>query len=136
TLTVGNQKNPATGTYRLQLYNVPPPNQFSIKIGDRIRPGIPGAGAGAIESPGAEDIYQFSATPGQKVFFRLLEHAKGTDYINWRLVDDNGMELFNACLGCSEPAVQTLTRGGIYTLTVGNLRNPATGDYAFELGSR
>ncbi|HET9917917.1 MAG TPA: hypothetical protein VFQ89_12470, partial [Candidatus Binatia bacterium] len=136
TLTVGNQKNPATGTYRLQLYNVPPPNQFSIKIGDRIRPGIPGAGAGAIESPGAEDIYQFSATPGQKVFFRLLEHAKGTDYINWRLVDDNGMELFNACLGCSEPAVQTLTRGGIYTLTVGNLRNPATGDYAFELGAR
>jgi TIR domain len=136
TLTVGNPNNPATGTYRLQLYNVPAPNQFRIKIGDKITPGTPGAGAGVIESPGAEDIYQFSATPGQKVFFRLLEHAKGTDYINWRLVDDNGMELFNACLGCSEPAVQTLTRGGIYTLTVGNQRNPATGDYAFELGSR
>jgi len=65
-----------------------------------------------------------------------VEHAKGTDYINWRLVDDNGMELFNTCLGCSEPGVQTLTKGGSYTLTVGNLRHPATGDYAFEIGSR
>jgi len=136
TLTVGNKKNPATGTYRLQLYNVPAPNQFSIKIGDKIKPGLPGAGAGVIESPGAEDFYLFSASPGQKVYFRLLEHGKGTDYINWRLVDDNGMELFNACLGCSAPEAQTLTKGGRYTLTVSNLRNPGTGEYAFELGFR
>jgi hypothetical protein len=135
-LTVGNQKNPATGTYRLQLYNVPAPHQFAIKIGDKIKPGIPGAGAGVIESPGAEDVYVFTAAPGQKVFLRLLEHSKGTDYINWRLADDNGMELFNSCLGCSEPGVQTLTKGGTYTLTVGNPRNPATGDYAFEIGTR
>ena len=46
------------------------------------------------------------------------------------------MELFNQCLGCSEPGVQTLTKGGTYILTVGNLRNPATGDYAFELATR
>jgi len=134
TLTVGNHKNPSTGTYRLQLYNVPPPDQFAIKIGDKIKPGI--AGAGVIETPGAEDVYRFTAAPGQKVSFRVVEHAKGTDYINWRLVDDNGMELFNTCLGCSEPGVQTLTKGGSYTLTVGNLRHPATGDYAFEIGSR
>jgi hypothetical protein len=68
-LTVGNQKNPATGTYRLQLYNLPAPHQFAIKIGDKIKPGIPGAGAGVIESPGAEDVYVFTAAPGQKVFF-------------------------------------------------------------------
>jgi len=136
TLTVGQQKNPTTGTYRVQLYNVPAPHQFTIKIGDRIKPGIPGAGAGVIETPGAEDVYTFSAAPGQKVFFRLMDRAKGIDDLNWRLVDDNGMELFNSCLGCSEPGVQTLTKGGSYTLTVGNQRNPATGDYAFELGAR
>lgn len=133
TLTVGNQKDPSTGTYRLQLYNVPPPDRFSIKIGDKIRPGIPGAGAGVIEAPGVEDVYTFNATPGQKVYFRLLEHGKGTEYINWRLVDDNGVELFNSCFGCTEPGAQTLTQGGIYTLTLGNPRNPATGNYAFEL---
>jgi len=136
TLTVGNQKDPSTGTYRLQLSNIPPPDRFSIKIGDRIKPGVPGAGAGRIEIPGAEDVYQFSAAPGQKVYFHLSERGKGMEYLQWRLVDDNGMELFNTCLACSEPGVQTLTKGGTYSLTVGNLRNPTTGDYAFELGSR
>ena len=136
TLTVGNQKDPSTGTYRLQLYNIPLPDRLPIKIGDKIKPGMPSAGAGRIEAPGAEDIYTFSAAPGQKVYIHLLDRAKGMEYINWRLVDDNGMEVFNACLACSEPGVQTLTKGGTYTLTVGNPRNPATGDYAFEIGSR
>ena len=135
-LAVGHESNPATGTYRLQLYNVPLSKQFSIKIGDRIRPGIPSAGAGTIESPGSEDVYVFSATPGQKVSFRITEHSKGMDYINWRLVDDNGMELFNSCLACGERGVQTLSKGGTYTLTIGNTRNPATGEYGFEIGAR
>lgn len=136
TLTVGNQKDPSSGTYRLQTYNIPPPERFSIKIGDKIKPGIPGAGAGRIEVPGAEDVYTFSATAEQKVAFHVSERGKGMDYVKWRLVDDNDMELFDACLACGEPAVQTLTKGGTYTLTVGNRRNPATGDYAFELNSR
>ncbi len=136
TLTVGNKTDASTGTYRLQLFNVPPPNQFSIKIGDKIRPGVPGAGAGMIETPGVEDIYTFSATPGQKVYFHLFEHEKGMNYIKWRLVDENSAEIFNTCLGCSEPGVQTLTRGGKHMLIVGNRTNPATGTYAFETGSR
>ena len=135
-LAVGHESNPATGTYRLQLYDVPLSKQFSIKIGDRIGPGIPAAGAGTIESPGSEDVYVFSAAPGQKVSFRMTERGKGMDYINWRLVDDNGMELFNGCLACAEPGVQTLSKGGTYTLTIGNTRHPATGEYAFEIGAR
>ena len=134
-LVIGHESNPATGTYRLQLYDVPLAKQFSINIGDRIRPGIPAAGAGIIESPGTEDVYVFSATPGQKASFRITERSKGMDYINWRLVDDNGMELFNSCLACGERGVQTLSKGGTYTLTIGNTRNPATGDYGFEIGA-
>ena len=136
TLTVGNRTDPSTGTYRLQLFNVPPPNQFAIKIGDKIRPGIPGAGAAMIESPGAENIYVLSAAPGQKVYFRLLEHDNGMNYIKWRLIDENSAEVFNTCLGCSDPGVQTLAKGGRYTLIVGNRTDPATGNYAFETGSR
>ena len=136
TLTVGHQNNPATGTYRVQLYDVPKAKQFSINIGDKIRPGIPAAGAGTIESPGSEDVYLFSATPGQTASFRITERSKGMDYINWRLVDDNGMELFNSCLGCGERGVQTLSKGGTYSLTIGNTRNPATGEYGFEIGAR
>jgi hypothetical protein len=134
-LVIGHESNPATGTYRLQLYDVPLAKQFSINIGDRIRPGIPAAGAGIIESPGTEDVYVFSATPGQKASFRITERSKGMDYINWRLVDDNGMKLFNSCLACGERGVQTLSKGGTYTLTIGNTRNPATGDYGFEIGA-
>jgi eukaryotic-like serine/threonine-protein kinase len=134
-LAVGHESNPATGTYRLQLYDVPLSKQFSIKIGDRIRPGIPAAGAGIIESPGTEDVYVFSAPPGQRVFFRITERGKGMDYINWRLSDDNGMELFNSCLACGERGLQTLSKGGTYTLTIGNSRLPATGDYGFEIGA-
>jgi len=135
-LTVGNPTVPATGTYRLRLFNVPPSNRFAIGLGDKIGSGAPGTGAGLIESPGAEDAYDFSASPGQQVYFRLLERDKGMDYIRWRLVDDNGMELFNTCLGCSAPGVQQLTKGGKYTIVVGNPTDPSTGRYSFELGTR
>jgi hypothetical protein len=118
-----NQKDPSTGTYRLQLYNIPLPDRLPIKIGDKIKPGMPAAGAGRIEAPGAEDIYTFQRRARSESYIHLLDRAKGMEYINWRLVDDNGMEVFNACLACSEPGVQTLTKGGTYTLTVGNPRN-------------
>ena len=133
-LTVGSHTVPATGTYRLRLSSVPPPDEFSINVGDKIRPGVPGAAAGSIETSGAEDVYSFTASPGQQVYFRLLNHDKGMDYNKWRLLDDNGMELFNACLGCSPPGVQRLTRGGKYTLIVGNRTEPSTGSYAIETG--
>jgi hypothetical protein len=136
TLTLGNRTDPGTGTYRLRLTNVPPANRFTIRIGDSIKPGVPGAGAGVIESPGAEDIYVFTATPGQKVYFHLLERSNGMDYNKWRLVDENGMEVFNTCLGCSEPGVQTLIKGGTYTLTFGTGTNPSTGSYRFDIGAR
>jgi hypothetical protein len=136
TVSVTNKTNPATGTYRLQLFNVPPPAQFSIRIGDRIRPGQPGPGAGMIESPGSEDVYVFNASPGQKVYFHVLEHGTGMDQMRWRLTDDNGMELFNTCLACSDPGAQALVKGGAYSLTVGHPTNAATGTYAFEIGAK
>jgi hypothetical protein len=136
TLIAGNKTNPATGTYRLQMLNVPPADQFSVNIGDSIRQGVPGMGAGTIETPGAEDIYSFNASPGQKVYFRSKEHSRGLEQIRWRLADDNGMEIFSTCLGCGDPGLQTLSRGGTYILTVGNPTNPATGNYSIDLGRR
>jgi len=136
TLTVGSKANPATGTYAIRLFDVPPAEQFSIKIGDRIRAGVPGAGAGIIETPGAEDIYSFVAVPGQKAFFRMVERSTGMDLNQWKLVDDNGMEIFSTCMGCSEPGLQTLIKGGEYKLIVGSMTNPSTGSYAVETGQR
>ena len=63
----------ATGTYRVTLWPVPAPQQFSLAIGDTIAPGRPGPGAGNIEKPAAQDIYTFTASAGQQVLFDARE---------------------------------------------------------------
>jgi len=131
-LTVGSENDPATGTYRLQLYDVPPPQQFAVKIGDAVKENQPAPGAGAIESPGVSDVYMFKAAAGQRVYFRIASHSD-IPYMKWRLVDDNDMQIFDACFGCTEPGAITLSRGGDYTLTVGHPTNPSTGTYRLQL---
>jgi hypothetical protein len=123
---------PATGAYHLQLFNVPAADQFAIRIGDTIRENSPGRGAGSIESPGAKDVYTFTAAAGQKVYFRKLEHSAGMEQINWKLTDADGTEVFDSRL-YTEPGVQTLRKGGTYTLTVGSDGVPATGTYRLQL---
>ena len=132
-LTVGNPKDPATGAYKLRLTNVPASDRFDIRPPSRISDGVPARGAGMIETPGASDVYVFSAAAGQRVYFRVLEFGKGMTYINWQLTGPDEQEVFDQCLGCGDPGVQTLTRGGSYVLTVGNPKDPATGAYRLEL---
>jgi eukaryotic-like serine/threonine-protein kinase len=130
TLTVGNSTNVGTGSYRLRLTRVPDPQRFAVKLPARIASGVPSAGAGTIEVPGAEDVYVFDAEPGQKVRFRSLDRDRAVDGIRWRLVDHNGNEVFNSCLGCTDPAEQRLTAGGSYELIVGHTGSAATGAYS------
>ena len=66
------------------------------------------------------------------MFFQLKAH-EGLTYVNWRLEDQDGTLLFDQCLGCGEVGLQTLKRGGTYTLTVGGDQAPEIGSYAFEL---
>jgi hypothetical protein len=132
-LKVGSPNDPSTGLYRFKLFNVPPPHEFSIKVGDMIKENVPGPGAGNVESPGAEDIYKFTAAAGQRVYFQLLEYEKGMDYIKWKLSDQDGVEIFNTCLGCSSPGAQILRKGGAYTLRVGSETDPSTGVYRLQI---
>ena len=132
-LVVGNEKDPSTGSYKLRVTGVAPASRFAVKLPVTISDGVPGAGAGVIEAPGASDVYTFAASPKQRVYFRRIEIGKDMEYINWRLTDEAGTEVFNTCLGCSDPGVQTLTLGGTYTLTVGNEKNAATGAYKLGL---
>ena len=132
TLIVGEGGNNQTGSYQFQLWNVPPPNEFAINIGDVVSDGNPAAGAGNIESPGVKDIYTFNASAGQQVFFDQQGHS-GISQINWQVVDQDGTVIFDTCLGCGDPGVRTLTRGGTYTLTVGDNRDDGFGTYQFQL---
>ncbi len=70
TIYVGNQSGAGTGTYQFRIWDVPPPDEFTMDIGDRIARDIPGPGAGFIEKPGSHDIYTFTAEAGQEVTFR------------------------------------------------------------------
>ena len=99
---------------RFQLYDVPRPDQFAIELGTRIRDGQPGPGAGYIETPGAKDVY----------------------YLGWRLVDEDGTEIFKQGLYTGHPGVHTLLRGGTYTLTVGSDVDPAIGTYDVQIDAQ
>jgi len=129
---VGNQSGAGTGTYEFRVWDVPPPDEFDVNIGDRVAEDIPGSGSGLLETPGAHDIYYFTATAGQTVTFTVIQQLPNWDSIEWVLVDEQGNEVFNTCLSCGDPGSLTLELGGEYTLIVGSETNPATGTY--ELG--
>lgn len=134
-LAVGNPKDPATGPYKLRLTNVPAADRFDISPTSRIAAGVPGHGAGMIETPGASDVYVFRAGAGQRVYFRMREHGSNMSQIKWRLTDQDDQEVFSTCLGCGDPGMQTLARGGTYTLAVGSMNVPATGAYKLDLSA-
>lgn len=135
TLTIGNDdlSNAATGTYRIKLWDLPPPDQFTINIGDKIAKDMPDKGAGFIEVPGANDIYTFTADPGQMVYFQIVKPPQTSNTIYWRLTDQAEQKVFDSCLQCGDPGVITLEQGGTYTLLVGNQNEPATGTYSFRV---
>jgi hypothetical protein len=136
TLRVGESGDSGTGTYGFTLWNVPPPQRFTIAIGDTITNGVPGPGAGNIESPGVKDIYTFNAAAGQQVFFDLFGVASTAVYINWKLTAPDGAVVFDRifnCCGGVDAGVQTLALSGVYTLTVGDDSDADIGVYGFKL---
>jgi serine/threonine protein kinase len=133
TLVVGNDSGPATGSYGFKIWDVPPPDQFTINIGDTVSQDNPGPGAGNIESPGVKDEYTFTATAGQEVYFQVVQPPQSNELLAWQVVDDTGNQIFSTCLQCSDPGAKMLDRGGTYTIIVGNESGAAVGSYEFRL---
>jgi hypothetical protein len=128
---VGGDNELSTGTYDLVIAPVRT-DQFTVAVGDPIGDGFPGPGAGNIETPGARDVYTFTASPGQQVVFEATEY-RGLELVDWRLVDETGAEVFATCLGCTAPGAISLERGGAYTLTVGGGTDIGTGPYQLSI---
>jgi len=131
TITVGNQNSHGVGTYAFKVWQVAPPNEFEINIGDTIARDKPGSGAGYIETPGAQDNYIFTGTAGQTVTLTLADMSLPELY--WRLVDEAGNEYFNTCIQCGNPEPVTLPQDGTYTIIVGSPTNSGTGVYGFKI---
>jgi predicted secreted protein len=130
TMRIGNYQSDNTGTYQFQLLNVPPPQEFSIAIGDIVSDGDPAPGAGNIEKPGALDAYTFDASAGQLVYFDL--QAGFNQNWRWQLADSTGNVIFNQSL-FADPGAYTLELGGAYTMIIGNLNSDDSGTYQFQL---
>jgi hypothetical protein len=105
------------GTYSFKLWNVPAAQSFAYTIGNTISNGVPGAGAGNIETPGVEDRYTFTATAGQRIYFDFISSSASSFNYSWKIIDSFSNTVVEyGYLGDIEPFV--LTAGGNYTLIV------------------
>ncbi|MBK9139925.1 MAG: hypothetical protein IPM17_14350 [Verrucomicrobia bacterium] len=102
---------------------------FNIAIGDTVSDGVPAAGAGNIEQPGAEDIYLFDATAGQKVY---LQRLAGNWPLDCDLYDPDGGWLGWQKLGFDLGRFD-LTKTGTYRIVVSAWDGWSTGTYGFKL---
>ena len=118
------------GTYGFKLWDTPRPESFEIAVGQQVTTGVPSAGAGRIESPGAEDIYTFANSPGQTIYFDSFGRTGGT--IFWQIFDSSGEQLFNRDFAAGDAGKFTFLNAGANRIRVSGLAD-AVGTYGFVL---
>ena len=121
--------NMTTGTYSFTVLEVPPPDEFTIGLEELVADGIPGAGAGNLETAGSLDRYTLTLTAGTTIFAQELS---GGCNIDWSMFDPNGVPLFETNAICiTNPGTIELTESGDYTVEVCSGNSGATGTYSF-----
>jgi len=110
---------------------------FNLTLDAVVSPGVPGPGAGNIDSPNATDVYTFNGTNGQVLFLEELSVAPAFGgWLYWELKSPTATVLSGYLQGQHEGRA-ALTVTGTHTLTVRVLA-PApsrVGDYSFRVRS-
>src|SRR5690606_5214967 len=88
----------SVGPYQFQLWDGPPPDEFTLSVGDVISPTQPGGGSGSIETPGVVDIYTFELAAPQTVYFQELAGS-----VDWTLTGPGGTEIFGRSVSDEGP---------------------------------
>ena len=124
-----------TGKYSFRITNVPAPETFEYTIGNTVSNGVPAAGAGNIELPGAEDDYTFSGTAGQKIFYQAFSVSGGNCSFHRTFVTPGGTNLTGGDgFVCTSVGALTLPATGTYTLRIyGGTNSDQTGTYSFKI---
>jgi hypothetical protein len=124
-LTVSSNDH-GTGTYQLSLSEVPDLEQFTVGMSEGVYPDSPAAGAGRLETPGAEDHYQFTVDlpPGQTGSAAVVFAFQLTGF-NCQILDSTG----GVAGSCSSPV--SLAEGD-YTIRVYDTGFD-TGEYSFYI---
>ncbi len=114
--------------------------EIPIRVGDVISDGQPGPGAGRIETPGSEDIYTFTGSAGDVVYFEAMnQSASFQKNLRWQLLkpSGSGQPVFSAFFDGFQSG-HVLPEDGSYKIRVftdGN--NPAwVGEYSFRTYAR
>jgi RHS repeat-associated protein len=116
--SLGNPTAPGLGG--LQTTAVTQINNFAYQIGNTQN--------GTISQAGQVDVYSFSATAGQQLFFNALSGSSTA--LHWFLTDPSGTIVFSSDF--SDHDTVTLAKTGTYYLTV-DARNNQVGAYQFKV---
>src|SRR5919109_1229764 len=105
---------------------------FTISIGSTVSNGNPQPGAGNIENPGDPDIYSFTGTAGQHVYFDGNPLGGSSGAVRWTLRDPSNNVIFQNLFITGDGGRETLPATGTYTITThADLSN--TGTYNFRI---
>ena len=119
----------STGLYSFTLWGVPNPQSFAVSIGGSVSNGVPAAGAGNIESPGAQDRYTFNAAGGTRIQILGSSCATSPSFV---LATPSGRQIVNDSLCGSNDIVTLPNETGQYLLRVsGGVTN--LGTYSFQI---
>src|SRR6185436_4049461 len=118
-------RSTTAGSYRFDVVSAPTPQSFTTALGATVSAGAPAAGAGNIESPGAEDVYALTVpSSGASVVMTVL--ANGCTCV-WSLRVANGPLVFDRTAMAD---TRIGLPAGTYSLRVKG-SGAATGTYSF-----
>lgn len=114
---VGANNPGYVGTYSFRLRAVPADQTFPIAIGTTVSDGVPAAGAGHIEVPGASDLYTFQATNGQSAFFEEVSVTNSfRGWLQWELRSPSSDLVFMSYFDNGHVGRITFTETGTYRI--------------------
>jgi serine/threonine protein kinase len=125
TLTVGDDRNIGSGPYAIKIWNIEPPVEQPIQIGETV--------TGYFQSPGATNIFVFSADAGETIALTITDAPYSFVPVPIKLLDSTGAEAWSDCLHCVTTVNITLDRGGAYRLVVGGDEVSSASQYKFEI---
>jgi hypothetical protein len=102
-------------------------DEFDLSVESVVEPGVPGPGAGEIEAPGNQDVYDLAVVAGQRLFFDNLAFSDAG--LRWRAIDSAGEQVFSSSIFSDRGPFEVLT-DGTWTIIVDDTGDD-TGTYSF-----
>jgi hypothetical protein len=134
-LTIGDSNDIVPSDYELALMIVPPPDIFEVGMSAEdpvtISPGVPGPGAGTLETVFSQDHYDFTIPNDGTESTLTFGTCQGSSQLEWAILNTTTGEKIYSTVICSNKT-QLLDTGN-YTLITGYDNNTIPGNYEITL---